>query len=156
MDWDAWARRAEQAIDMRSGGDWKGLFAPGATFADPANAATDDLRDISRQTRVVFPDWSQEITSIRGGDDWAVFEWIGRFGDEYRGKEDYVAFIADLLPTLQHYTMSIERIVYSADGRVAFAELSETLDVDGAPLRTPEALVFDLTEDGLIRHISIY
>lgn len=78
MDWEAWARRAEQAIDMRSGGDWKGLFAPGATFADPANPATDDLRDISRQTRVVFPDWSQEITSIRGGDDWAVFEWIGR------------------------------------------------------------------------------
>jgi hypothetical protein len=26
----------------------------------------------------VFPDWTQEITSIRGGDDWAVFEWIGR------------------------------------------------------------------------------
>ncbi len=24
-----------------------------------------------------MPDWRQEITSIRGGDDWAFFEWIG-------------------------------------------------------------------------------
>ena len=78
MDWEAWARKVEQAVDMEAKGDWKGLFAAGATFADPANAATEDLRSISRQTRDVFPDWTQEITSIRGGDDWAVFEWIGR------------------------------------------------------------------------------
>ena len=78
MDWDAWARRVEAAVDVAAGGDWKGLFAPGATFADPANAETGDLRDIVQQTRDVFPDWRQEITSIRGGDDWAVFEWIGR------------------------------------------------------------------------------
>src|SRR5437899_12067423 len=62
---------------MAAQGDWKGLFAAGATFADPANTPTEDLRDIVRQTRV-FPDWTQEITSSRGGDDWAVFEWIGR------------------------------------------------------------------------------
>ena len=78
MDWEAWARRAEQAIDVAAGGDWKGLFAPDATFADPNSAATTDLRKISRETREIFPDWTQEITSIRGGDDWAVFEWIGR------------------------------------------------------------------------------
>ncbi|MCU1462919.1 MAG: hypothetical protein JWO37_2994 [Acidimicrobiales bacterium] len=77
MDWDAWARKVETAVDMEAKGNWKGLFAPGATFADPANAPTEDLRDIVRQTKV-FPDWTQEITSIRGGDDWAVFEWIGR------------------------------------------------------------------------------
>jgi hypothetical protein len=29
-------------------------------------------------TRKIFPDWKQEITRIRGGSDWAVFEWIGR------------------------------------------------------------------------------
>ena len=78
MDWNAWARRAEKAIDVAAGGDWKGLFAPGATFADPNSAATTDLRKISRETREIFPDWMQEITSIRGGNDWAVFEWIGR------------------------------------------------------------------------------
>ena len=78
MDWEAWARRAERAIDVAARGDWKGLFAPGATFTDPATAGTTDLRAIARDTRGAFPDWTQEITFIRGGDDWAVFEWIGR------------------------------------------------------------------------------
>jgi hypothetical protein len=78
MDWDAWARRAERAIDVAGRGDWVGLFAPGAHFGDPHTPDTDDMRGISRQTRAIFPDWRQEITSIRGGDDWAVFEWIGR------------------------------------------------------------------------------
>jgi hypothetical protein len=74
MDWDAWARRAEVALDVAGRGDWRGLFAPGATFADPATTdPTTDLRGISRDTRSVFPDWRQEITRIRGGDDWAVF-----------------------------------------------------------------------------------
>lgn len=79
MDWDAWARRVEEALDVSARGDWKGLFAPGATFADPATTTpTEDLRSVSRDTRRIFPDWSQEITCIRGGGDWAVFEWVGR------------------------------------------------------------------------------
>jgi hypothetical protein len=77
-DWDEFARRLEDALDMRSKGGFLELFAPGAKFADPANAPTDDLRDIQLQTRAVMPDWRQEITSIRGGEDWAFFEWIGR------------------------------------------------------------------------------
>lgn len=78
MDWEAWARGAEAALDVAGRGDWGGLFAPGATFADPATTEpTTDLRLISRDTKKVFPDWRQEITSIRGGDDWAVFEWTG-------------------------------------------------------------------------------
>ncbi len=85
MDWDAWARRAERAIDVAGRGDWKGLFARGATFTGPATAGTTDVREVARETRHAFPDWTQEITSIRGGDDWAVFEWIGRA--TYRGAE---------------------------------------------------------------------
>ena len=77
-DWGSFARVLEDALDMRSAGGFRDLFAPGATFADPANTPTQDLRDIQRQTAAVFPDWRQEITSIRGGSDWAVFEWIGR------------------------------------------------------------------------------
>jgi hypothetical protein len=78
MGWEAWARRAEQALDVANRGDWKGLFAPGAQFSDPNTPSTTDVRQISRDTRAIFPDWTQEITSIRGGDGWAVFEWIGR------------------------------------------------------------------------------
>jgi hypothetical protein len=84
-DWDAYARKLEAALDMKTKGGFLELFAPGARFADPANPSTDDLRDIQRQTRNVMPDWRQEITSIRGGDDWAVFEWIGYA--TYRSKE---------------------------------------------------------------------
>lgn len=78
MDWEAWAKRAERALDVAGRGDWKGLFAPEATFGDPHTPSTKDLGSISRQTRKIFPDWRQEITSIRGTDRWAVFEWIGR------------------------------------------------------------------------------
>jgi hypothetical protein len=76
-NWDNFARALEAALDMRTGGKFRDLFAPGARFADPANAPTEDLRDIQLQTKAVMPDWHQEITSIRGGDDWAWFEWIG-------------------------------------------------------------------------------
>lgn len=78
VDWEAWARRAERALDVENRGDWKSLFAPNATFVDPHNDSTTDLRRISSQTRHIFPDWTQEITSIRGSDTWAFFEWIGR------------------------------------------------------------------------------
>src|SRR5438105_1323762 len=78
MDWEAWARTAEQALDVTGRGDWKALFAPDATFGDPHTPSTKDLRSISRQTRQIFPDWTQEITRIRGTETWAVFEWIGR------------------------------------------------------------------------------
>lgn len=78
MNWDDWARKTERALDMEEGGDWKGLFAADATFGDPHTPSTKDLRSVARHTRKIFPDWRQEITTIRGGDRWAVFEWIGR------------------------------------------------------------------------------
>ena len=78
MDWEAWARKAEQALAFEGEGRWRDLFAPDATFSDPNTPNTGDLRSVQKGTARVFPDWSQEITSIRGGDDWAVFEWIGR------------------------------------------------------------------------------
>jgi hypothetical protein len=78
MDWQEWARRAERALDVAGKGNWKGLFAPEATFGDPHTPSTKDLGRVARLTRQIFPDWTQEITRIRGGDDWAVFEWIGR------------------------------------------------------------------------------
>ena len=78
MDWDAWARKTERALDMEGGGDWKGLFAPAATFGDPHTPSTKDLRGVARHTRKIFPDWRLEISTFRGGDRWAVFEWVGR------------------------------------------------------------------------------
>ena len=89
---------------------------------------------------------------------------VGPYGDTYRGRADYVAFIATLLPTLPGYRMDVSRVVYADGGRVATAELSETIDAPSGPLRTPESLVFDIDgingingiDGGLIGHIAIY
>ncbi len=83
-------------------------------------------------------------------------ERIGPYGDAYRGREHYVAFLAGLMPTLPGYSMEVSRVTYSPDGSSAVAELSETVEVGGRPHVTPEALVFDLDSGGLIAHISIY
>ncbi len=90
-DWDAWARRTEAALDFEQPGRWRDLFADGAVFGDPNTPSTTDLRGIQRDTAGIFPDWRQEITTIRGGDDWAVFEWIGRAAYAGRGADDPVA-----------------------------------------------------------------
>jgi hypothetical protein len=79
---------------------------------------------------------------------------VGPYCDTYRGRDDYVAFISALLPSLPGYRMEIDRVVYAASS--AWVELSETVDVAGAPLRTPEGLVFDLNADALIDHIAVY
>jgi hypothetical protein len=76
---------------------------------------------------------------------------VGPYGDVYDGKAPYVEFIAKLLPTLPGYVMQVDRVTYADGGRLAVAELSET--VDGH--RTPEAIVFELDGD-LIETIAVY
>jgi hypothetical protein len=81
---------------------------------------------------------------------------VGPFGDVYEGKGDYVAFISGLLPSLPGYRMDVERVTYAEGQRLAFAELAETVTMGDEARRTPEALVFGLSPDGLIRSIDIY
>jgi ketosteroid isomerase-like protein len=87
------------------------------------------------------------------------FTRVGPWGDEYPDKAEYVAFIADLMPKLPGYEMRVDRVTYSADRRTATVELTETVEVDGRPHATPEALVFDLDgdpEQGRISRIQIF
>lgn len=79
---------------------------------------------------------------------------VGPFGDTYTPKGPYVAFLCDLMPKLPGYSMRIERLVEAAGTVVV--ELSETVEIDGTTIVTPEALVFDLDEAGLISRITIY
>ena len=95
--------------------------------------------------RMVAHDWEAMAACVT--DD---IVRVGPFGDEYRGKDEYVAFISDLMPQLGGYAMKVDRVVYT--DRVAMAELTES--VDGTD--TPESLVFDLADDGRIARISIY
>ena len=79
---------------------------------------------------------------------------VGPFLDTYTPRGPYVEFLAGLMPTLPGYSMRVDRVLYN--GPVALAQLSETVEVDGAPLETPEALVFDLDDGGRIRRIEIF
>ncbi len=84
---------------------------------------------------------------------------IGPFGDTYTPRDAYLAFLTDLMPKLPGYSMEVHRVVAGGSavgGSVVVAELSETVEVDGSPLVTPEALVFDLDGDGLIARLAVY
>jgi limonene-1,2-epoxide hydrolase len=74
MDWESWAR----AFESIEGPDaFAALFADGGRFCDPVTPWTTDVRKVATDTDAIFPDWSQRVDRIRGGDDWAVFEWTG-------------------------------------------------------------------------------
>jgi hypothetical protein len=81
---------------------------------------------------------------------------VGPYGDTYPSKAEYLAFISDLMPRLQQYSMDVGRVSYSPDGARAYAELAETMTHEGRLLRTEECLVFDLAPDGRIARIDVF
>ena len=79
---------------------------------------------------------------------------VGPFGDTFTPRDPYVAFLSALMPALPGYSMRIDRV--QSIGATVLVELTEIVEIDGAPLETPEALVFDLDGEGRIAHIAIY
>jgi limonene-1,2-epoxide hydrolase len=73
-DWAEWARTFESVHGPDA---FAALFAPDGVFCDPVTPWTTDVRKVARDTDAIFPDWSQRVDRIRGGEDWAVFEWTG-------------------------------------------------------------------------------
>ena len=51
--------------------------------------------------------------------------------------------------------MKLGRMTYAND-TLAYAQLTETVQVDGKPMVTPEVLVFELTDDGRIARVEIF
>ena len=80
----------------------------------------------------------------------------GPYGDVYRGREAYVRFLRELMPTLPGDRMDVSRVTADAEAGVVVAELTETVEVDGGPLVTPEALVFELDGGGRIASIEVF
>jgi ketosteroid isomerase-like protein len=110
---------------------------------------SDDL--IERYLRaLVAGDWATFADCL--ADD--GFTRVGPYGDTYSTKADYVAFLSGLMPTLAGYEMEVGRVTYAGDD-LAFAELAETVEVGGTPLRTPECLTFELA-DGRIRRVEVF
>ena len=81
---------------------------------------------------------------------------LGPYGDTYRGREDYVSFLAGLMPRLEGYAMELGSVTYVDDGRRVFAELTERVTVKGVPTATAEVLVLDLDEAHRISRVAIH
>ena len=93
VDWEAWARRVEQTHGPDA---LARLFAVGGTFSDPVTPTTTDVRGVAEHTDRIFPDWQQRVEVIRGGDDWAFFEWTGIGTYRGPGAEDGPGFPVSL------------------------------------------------------------
>jgi hypothetical protein len=99
--------------------------------------------------RMVAHDWDDMAACL--ADD---FERVGPYGDVKPTKAEYLEFISALMPTLPGYSMKVDRVLYG--DRAGWAELSETVEIDGVPVETPEGLVFDLDDQGLISRVAVY
>ena len=80
----------------------------------------------------------------------------GPFGDVYQGRDQYLAFLSQLMPTLVGYHMEIERVFPAGRGGTVVAQLTETVEMDRKPVVTPESLIFELDDQNTIREIRIY
>jgi ketosteroid isomerase-like protein len=117
---------------------------------------------------VADPPAEQAIATVtRFFERMAAFDWdamarcvaddvlrVGPYRDVKSGRDDYRDFLATTIEALDGYRLDLQRVW--SDGRRAVAQLSETLDVDGRPRRTDEAIVVDLGSDGLIARVEVY
>ena len=98
------------------------------------------------------------------GHDWTAAEEclapgvrrVGPFGDVFEGRDAYLDFLRELMPTLAGYSMTVHRVLDCEGGSTVMVELNEKVEMDGKVIDTPECLVFDLDDDGLIAAITIY
>jgi len=81
---------------------------------------------------------------------------LGPYADNYRGRDEYVSYLARVMPRLEDYAMDLTRVTYVDEGHRAFAELTESVTVKGAPTVTAEVLIIDLDEAQQISRIEIY
>ena len=101
--------------------------------------------------RLSAQDWAAFATLLR--DD---VERTGPYGDVVRGRDAYVAFLSAVVGRHSDYRLEVRRITVTAEGRHGFAEVTESLTVDGQAMAFPEVLVFDLDGDGRISTVAVF
>jgi ketosteroid isomerase-like protein len=79
---------------------------------------------------------------------------VGPYRDEKQGRAGYRDFLAATIEALDDYHLEIQRIW--SDGPHAVAQLAESMNIDGRPRRTDEAIVLDVGPDGLISRVEVY
>jgi hypothetical protein len=96
-------------------------------------------------------DWDRLASCFSKGG----FERIGPYGDVIASSREYIDFLRRVVPTLQEgYELKPVHIAYAGD--TAIAELVEHLDIQGKMTDLPEAIVFRLDEEGLIKGMHLY
>lgn len=83
------------------------------------------------------------------------FHRIGPFGDTITGSANYLSFLQRVVPTLgPDYSLTAERVIYGEG--MAVAELVERYRHDGTMRNVPEAIIFDLDDEGRIVQMHLY
>jgi ketosteroid isomerase-like protein len=111
----------------------------GALASDVVGRYLDALRD---------HDWARLRSTLA-----LDVERIGPYRDGYRGRDEYASFLAQTIENLAGYELVVDRVAVA--GATVVVELSETVDDDGARLRTHEAVVFDVYA-GVIARVAVY
>ena len=85
------------------------------------------------------------------------FERNGPYVDVISSKSEYLAFLQRVVPTMGgDYALILDRVVYGPERRVAFAQLTEHLRVDGEMTDIPEVIIFDLDDRNRITRMRLY
>lgn len=79
----------------------------------------------------------------------------GPFLDVVRGRDAYVAFLAEVVPKLRGYRLDVHEVRALADGG-AVARISESMERGGVRETHPELICFDFDAEGRIQAIDIY
>ena len=79
----------------------------------------------------------------------------GPYQDVVEGREEYVAFLAGVIPGLPNYDIRLTRID-RLEGGAALVRLSEFVDMKGVRTEIPEALVFEFDAEGAIARVDVF
>ena len=84
------------------------------------------------------------------------FERVGPYVDVISSREEYLDFLRRVVPMLTgDYALTANRIGY-VNETLAFAELTEHLEIDGTMTEIPEVIVFQMDRKGRISHMRLY
>jgi hypothetical protein len=118
------------------------------------------MRRVSENARVVVERFFDHLTAR----DWgalapllaADIERIGPFGDGVVGRDRYLDLLACVVP--EDYRNVLHRVVCAADGRSAFARVTEHLVYPGRPrsLQLEEVYAFVIDEHSRISRVEVY
>lgn len=81
-------------------------------------------------------------------------ERVGPLSDRITGRDHYVDFLAASVPA--DYGNDVHLVTYAADGRSAFARVTEHLGYPNEALHLEETYLFALRADGLVGRVEVF